>query len=121
LVGLSERRRSLVDEVSGGMRRRASLACALVHEPKLLFLDEPTAGVDPELRIQFWDYFSRLTKSGVSILVSTHHLDEAFRCDRLGLLREGAMLKEGAPEALRSEAGAGSLEDAFLYFARRKT
>jgi len=119
LVSLSDRRRSLVEEVSGGMKRRVSLACALVHEPKLLFLDEPTAGVDPELRIQFWDYFRRLAASGVSILVSTHHLDEAFRCDRLGLLREGALLKEGAPGDLRREAQTESLEEAFMYFARR--
>ncbi len=121
LVGLSDRRRSLVDEVSGGMRRRASLACALVHRPRLLFLDEPTAGVDPELRIQFWNYFKRLTTGGVSILVSTHHLDEAGRCDRLGLLREGELLKEGVPEELRREAQAETLEAAFLYFARRRS
>jgi len=76
LVDLAERRDSLVVELSGGMKRRASLACALAHQPKLLLLDEPTVGIDPELRIQFWDHFERLTEAGTSILVSTHHLDE---------------------------------------------
>jgi len=121
LVELGSRRGSLVGELSGGMRRRVSLACALVHEPRLLILDEPTVGVDPELRIQFWDYFGRLTQAGASLIVSTHHLDEAGRCDRLGLLREGELLVEGTPQALREEAQARSLEEAFLYFARRRS
>jgi ABC-2 type transport system ATP-binding protein len=121
LVDLIPRRKSLVEELSGGMRRRVSLACALVHQPRLLILDEPTVGVDPELRIQFWDYFERLTRTGTSLLVSTHHLDEAWRCHRLGLLRAGELLIEGAPEALRAEAKADTLEDTFLYFARRRS
>lgn len=120
LVDLAPRRGSLVEELSGGMRRRVSLACALVHQPRLLILDEPTVGVDPELRIQFWDYFEKLTRAGTTILVSTHHLDEAWRCHRLGLLREGELLVEGAPAALRAEARADTLEDTFLYFARRR-
>jgi len=120
LVELVSRRASLVAELSGGLRRRLSLACALVHEPRLLILDEPTVGVDPELRIQFWNYFERLTRAGASIIVSTHHLDEAGRCDRLGLMREGELLIEGTPPALREEAQAGSLEEAFLYFARSR-
>lgn len=120
LVDLAPRRKSLVEELSGGMRRRVSLACVLVHQPRLLILDEPTVGVDPELRIQFWDYFERLTRTGTSILVSTHHLDEAWRCLRLGLLREGELMIEGAPEALRAEAKADTLEDTFLYFSRRR-
>jgi len=121
LVDLAPRRASLVAELSGGMRRRVSLACALVHEPRLLILDEPTVGVDPELRILFWNYFARLTQAGASIIVSTHHLDEAGRCDRLGLMREGRLLIEGAPEELRRQAQAPTLEDTFLYFARRRS
>jgi len=120
IVDLKERRASLVDELSSGMKRRASLACALMHEPKLLLLDEPTVGVDPELRIQFWEYFQKLTRAGATILVSTHHLDEAWRCDRIGLLREGEVLVEGAPEDLRAEAGGETLDNTFLYFARRR-
>jgi ABC-2 type transport system ATP-binding protein len=121
LVELAPRRAGLVAELSGGMRRRLSLACALVHQPKLLVLDEPTVGVDPELRIQFWDYFERLTRAGASIIVSTHHLDEAGRCDRLGLMREGELLIEGAPDELRGQAHAATLEDTFLHFARRRS
>ena len=121
LVELAPRRASLVAELSGGLRRRASLACALVHQPKLLILDEPTVGVDPELRIQFWNYFERLTQAGASIIVSTHHLDEAGRCGRLGLLREGELLIEGTPDELREQAHASTLEDTFLHFARRRT
>lgn len=120
LVELAGRRRSLTEDLSGGMKRRLSLACALMHRPKLLVLDEPTVGVDPELRIQFWDHFQRLAAGGTSILVSTHHLDEAWRCERLCLLREGRVLVEGAPASLKAEAGAESLEDAFMYFARRR-
>jgi len=120
LIDLAERRGSLVEELSGGMRRRTSLACALAHEPKLLMLDEPTVGVDPELRIQFWDHFERLTEAGVSILVSTHHLDEAWRCHRLCLLRKGEVLVEGHPDDLKAEARADTLEDTFLHFARRR-
>lgn len=120
LTDLAERRSDLVDELSGGMRRRTSLACTLAHEPRLLLLDEPTVGVDPELRIQFWDHFEKLAKAGTSILVSTHHLDEAWRCHRLCLLRKGEVLVEGSPEDLRTEAGAETLEDTFLHFARSR-
>lgn len=120
LVELADRRSDLVEELSGGMKRRTSLACALVHEPKLLILDEPTVGVDPELRIHFWDYFEELTKQGASIIVSTHHLDEAWRCRRLCLLRDGEVLVEGEPDELKATAGSDTLEDTFLFFARRR-
>jgi len=119
LVDLADRRGSLVEELSGGMKRRTSLACALAHEPKLLMLDEPTVGVDPELRIQFWDYFKKLTDQGATILVSTHHLDEAWRCDLLCLLRNGEVLVVGPPDQLKADSGADTLEDAFLYYAKR--
>ena len=121
LVELADRADSRCEELSGGMRRRLSLACALIHDPRLLLLDEPTVGVDPELRVQFWDHFRKLAAGGASILVSTHHLDEAQRCDWLCLLRDGDLLTEGAPETLMAEAQADNLEDAFLFFARRKT
>ncbi|HKS70321.1 MAG TPA: ABC transporter ATP-binding protein, partial [Ktedonobacterales bacterium] len=83
LVDLSGSLRATVGTLSGGMRQRVSLACALIAEPRLLFLDEPTVGIDPELRIAFWDHFARLNDQGVTIVVSTHHLDEAARCSRL--------------------------------------
>lgn len=117
LVGLSDRAGDPVNTLSGGMKRRASLACALVHKPDLLFLDEPTVGVDPQLRVQFWDHFHALNRQGVTILVSTHVMDEAERCTRLGLLQAGRLLAEGAAAELRQKAGAQTLEEAFLKFA----
>jgi ABC-2 type transport system ATP-binding protein len=117
VVGLSERADSLVYALSGGMRQRTSLACALVHRPRLLLLDEPTVGVDPPLRVAFWQYFRRLNQEGVTILVSSHVMDEAERCDRLVLLRDGRVLAEGSAGELRQRAGAPTLEEAFLRYA----
>jgi ABC-2 type transport system ATP-binding protein len=114
LVGLWDRRDSLVSNLSGGMRTRCSLACALVHKPELLLLDEPTVGVDPQLRIQLWDRFQKMARDGATILVSSHVMDEAERCDRLGLIRFGRLLAEGTVSQLKASAGVTRLEDAFL-------
>jgi ABC-2 type transport system ATP-binding protein len=113
-VDLWDRRDSVVSELSGGMRTRCSLACALVHKPDLLLLDEPTVGVDPQLRVQLWDRFQRMAREGKSILVSSHVMDEAERSDRLGLIRFGRLLAEGTVAELTRKAGVGRLEDAFL-------
>jgi len=117
LVHLSERRGSVVSTLSGGMRQRCSLACALVHRPELLLLDEPTVGVDPQLRVQFWDYFRRLAAAGTTIIVSSHVMDEADRCQRLGLIQYGRVLAEGTPSDLRAQGGSQNLEEAFLALA----
>jgi ABC-2 type transport system ATP-binding protein len=101
------------------MRQRVSLACALIHEPRLLFLDEPTVGIDPELRQTFWEYFARLNAAGVTIIVSTHHLDEAARCHRLALLRFGKLLAVDTPDEMRHQSGESDFDKAFLYFAHR--
>jgi ABC-2 type transport system ATP-binding protein len=114
LVQLWDRRASVVSSLSGGMRTRCSLACALVHKPDLLLLDEPTVGVDPQLRVQLWDRFQQMARHGSAILVSSHVMDEAERCDRLGLIRFGRMLAEGTVAELKSKAGVDRLEDAFL-------
>jgi ABC-2 type transport system ATP-binding protein len=117
LVELWDRRDSVVGTLSGGMRTRCSLACALVHHPELLLLDEPTVGVDPLLRVQFWDHFRRLAAAGTTIVVSSHVMDEAERCQRLGLIRGGAVLAQGSADELRRLAGVERLEDAFLKLA----
>jgi ABC-2 type transport system ATP-binding protein len=120
LVDLRSRAGSRVDNLSGGMRRRVSLACATVHRPRLLILDEPTVGIDPELRVQFWEAFADWARQGTCLLVSTHHLDEAGHCTQLGLIREGRLIAEGAPGELMNNAHATTMEEAFLSFARRQ-
>jgi ABC-2 type transport system ATP-binding protein len=120
-VDLDQRRNSVVAELSGGMRQRCSLACALVHRPRLLLLDEPTVGVDPQLRVQFWEHFREMAASGTTIIVSSHVMDEAERCQRLGLIRFGKLLAEGTPTEVRAAAGTNSLEEAFLRLSGRET
>lgn len=120
MVDLLDRRRSVVNTLSGGMRTRVSLAAALLHRPRLLLLDEPTVGVDPLLRHEFWAHFRRLASSGVTMLVSSHVMDEASRCDRLGLIRGGVVLAEGTASDLVARAGARDLESAFLALAEAR-
>lgn len=119
-VELADRANDVVAKFSGGMRQRLSLACALVHHPSIALLDEPTVGVDPELRRAFWDYFAQLNKEGVTIIVSTHHLDEASRCARLGLMRNGVLLAQDSPQEVLRLSGQDNMEEAFLYFASRQ-
>jgi len=104
-LGLGERSGTAVRTLSGGMKQRVSLACALVASPKLLLLDEPTAGIDPLLRERFWGEFRRLRDEGAGVLVSTHQIDEAIHCDRLLIVREGKLLADTTPEALMRRAG----------------
>lgn len=120
LVDLWDRRKDSVQNLSGGMRQRVSLACAIVHNPRLLLLDEPTVGLDPELRVTFWDYFKKLTAQGVTLVISSHTMDDAAHCDRLGFMRQGRIIASGTPAELRSFTGSpdASLEDAFLYCIR---
>jgi ABC-2 type transport system ATP-binding protein len=113
-VDLEARKNSVVATLSGGMRTRVSLACAIVHRPALLLLDEPTVGVDPQLRRRLWDQFRDMAAEGRTILVSSHVMDEAERCDRLGLIRSGRLLSEGSVEELKRQAEVDRLEDAFL-------
>ncbi|HEY5629121.1 MAG TPA: ABC transporter ATP-binding protein [Candidatus Limnocylindrales bacterium] len=117
LVELTDRSRTIAGTLSGGQRRRLSLACALVHKPPVLFLDEPTVGVDPLLRVQFWGHFRRLADAGTTIVVSSHVMDEADRCDELLFVRTGKVIARGSGEQLRAEAGTDDLEAAFLRFS----
>jgi ABC-2 type transport system ATP-binding protein len=117
LVELRGRKTTPALELSGGMRRRLSLACTLVHEPKVLFLDEPTVGVDPALRVQFWTHFRRLAAEGTTILVASHVMDEADRCDELIFVRDGVVIGRGTGAELRARAGTDNLEAAFLVFS----
>jgi ABC-2 type transport system ATP-binding protein len=120
LVQLWDRRASVVATLSGGMRTRCSLACAIVHRPELLLLDEPTVGVDPELRVQLWEDFRRMAEAGTTIIVSSHVMDEADRCQRLGLIQYGRLIDEGSPTEIRAKAGTQNLEEAFLALAGRR-
>jgi ABC-2 type transport system ATP-binding protein len=121
LVDLSARAKSRVRELSGGLRQRCSLACALVHRPEVVLLDEPTVGIDPQLRVQFWEHFRHLNAQGITLIVSSHVMDEAERCDRLGFIRQGILLAEGKSSELRERAGTATLEEAFLHFAEQAT
>ena len=117
LVELGERKGTPALQLSGGMRRRLSLACTLVHEPKVLFLDEPTVGVDPALRVQFWTHFRRLAAAGTTILVASHVMDEADRCDELLFVRGGKVIGRGTGAELRANANTDNLEAAFLVLS----
>ena len=117
VVELADRASTLASQLSGGLRRRLSLACALVHRPPVLFLDEPTVGVDPALRVQFWTHFQQLVGDGVTIVVSSHVMDEADRCDELLFMRNGKVIAQGSSQDLRARAGTSDLEQAFLHFS----
>ena len=117
-VDLRSHARQVVRNLSGGQRSRASLAVALLGRPDLLVLDEPTVGLDPVLRESLWDMFHRLADDGAAVLVSSHVMDEAERCDRLLLMRDGVFLAEGSPAAIKRQAGVDDVEQAFLAIVR---
>jgi ABC-2 type transport system ATP-binding protein len=120
-VGLTEQRASLTVNLSGGQRRRVSLAAALIGNPELLLLDEPTVGLDPVLRRDLWRLFDRLAAQGRTLLVSSHVMDEAGRCDRVLLMRDGRLIADGSPAQLRERTGEQDLEQAFLQLAEHST
>ncbi|GAA1443016.1 ABC transporter ATP-binding protein [Mycobacterium cookii] len=114
-VGLADHRHQVVGRLSGGQRSRVSLAVALLGSPEMLVLDEPTVGLDPVLRRDLWGLFHRIADGGAAVLVSSHVMDEAERCDRLLLMREGRIIADGTPSEIRTRTGAADIEQAFLH------
>jgi ABC-2 type transport system ATP-binding protein len=109
-LGLADRANQLAGTLSGGWKQRLALAACMLHRPRLLLLDEPTAGVDPKARRDFWDEIHRLAGQGISVLVSTHYMDEAARCHRLAYIAYGNLLASGSPEALIAQSGLASFD-----------
>jgi len=116
LVSLSDDKNKVVAAYSGGMKRRLSLAMAILHKPPVLILDEPTVGIDPLLRKSIWDELYRMTKSGVTILLTTHVMDEAEKCSHLSMMRSGSLIASGSPKEIQTSANVSTLEEAFLYY-----
>jgi ABC-2 type transport system ATP-binding protein len=109
MAGLTDREHEITSNLSGGWKQRLGLACAIIHEPELLFLDEPTSGVDPISRRNFWDLIYSLSEKGVTIMVTTHYMDEAEHCDRLGFIFGGKLIAEGSPSDIKQQKMHGEL------------
>ena len=120
LVDLTGQADAIVARLSGGQRSRVSLAVALLASPRLLVLDEPTVGLDPVLRVELWESFHRFAREGAAVLVSSHVMDEADRCDRLLLVREGRLIADDTPDGLRRATGTTDIEHAFLTLVREE-
>ena len=124
LIDLIEFQDRVLSKCSGGMQRRSSLACALLHEPKILILDEPTVGIDPELRITFWNYFRKVANEGITILITTHYLAESVRCDRVGFINKRLII-EGNPNDLKESVKTAkhqvdlpNMEEVFIHYTK---
>lgn len=114
LVDLGNRKGSILSTLSGGQRHRISLAVSLLHSPRLLFLDEPTVGVDPPLRARFWRTFREKARSGMAIVMTTHYMDEANNCDRVAMMRDGRVIAQGTPASIIERTHSHTLEGSFL-------
>ncbi|MEE1938061.1 ABC transporter ATP-binding protein [Streptomyces sp. TRM 70361] len=120
-VGLTEKAGTRENKLSGGQAQRLSIACALVHDPELVFLDEPTTGLDPQARRNLWDLLRDINEEGRTVVLTTHYMDEAETlCDRVAVMDHGRVLRVGAPADLVAELGVRSLEDVFLQLTGRE-
>jgi ABC-2 type transport system ATP-binding protein len=118
-LGFEERLHQMAGTLSGGWKQRLALACATAHRPRVLFLDEPTAGVDPAARRQFWELIYDFARRGITIMVTTHYMDEAERCHRLAFLSRGHLIAVGTAEEVRQQFDQPSIEDVFIELQRR--
>ena len=118
-IGLERRLEQLVGTLSGGWKQRLALACAILHQPAVLFLDEPTAGVDPAARRMFWKAIYDLAGAGTTVIVTTHYMDEAERCGRLAMMSSGHLIALGSPAEVAAQVGGATLEDAFVILQER--
>lgn len=121
MANLTGKEKRLAGQLSGGWKQRLALGCALIHKPRLLILDEPTAGVDPVSRRIFWNIIHRLSKQGISVLVTTHYMDEAQSCDMIGFIFNGKLMALDSPDRLMKERHAYTLEDVFIQYVEQQT